>query len=193
MKTRSFIIPAYFAVLLLLIAGCAPAVVGTAAYGGYKGAVDKRSIGTIVDDSVISAKVKTKMISDEFVKARHIDVDVLNGVVYLIGVVESSSQKRMAADIARGVEGVKKVENQLVVGSTSVGQVLNDTILTSKIRTELIKDEEIRSTNIDVDTNNNIVTLTGILRSQKEVDRVLYLVQKTAGNRRIVNNLRVGK
>ena len=158
---------------MFILSGCGAAVVGGAGYTGYKGATDERSIGTIVDDSVISTTVKTKMIGDEFVKARNIDVDVLNGVVFLIGVVESASQKRMAADIARAVDGVKGVENQLVVGTTTAGQTLNDTILSSKIRTELIKDPDIRSTNIDVDTYNNVVTLTGIVPSEFEKNRIL--------------------
>ncbi|NOX33316.1 MAG: BON domain-containing protein [Deltaproteobacteria bacterium] len=176
----------------LTLSGCGAAVVGGAAYSGYKGAADERSIGSIVDDSVISSTVKTKMIADDFVKARHIDVDVLNGVVFLIGVVESSSQKRMAADIARGVEGVRRVENQLIIGKTSTGQLLNDTILTSKIKAGLIKEPGVRSNNIDVDTNNNVITLTGIVKSQKEKNKVLYVVQKIAGNRQIVDNLGVG-
>ena len=176
----------------MIFAGCGAAIVGGAAYGGYKGATDERSVGTMLDDSVISTSVKTKMIADEFVKARHIDVDVLNRVVYLIGVVESSSQKRMAADIARGVEGVRRVENQLIVGKTSVGQTLNDSILTSKIKTGLIKNPDVRSMNIDVDTNNNVVTLTGIVKSQKEKNKVLCIVQDIAGNRQVVNNLAVG-
>ena len=179
-------------IIALTLTGCGAAVVGGAAYGGHKGATDERSIGTMMDDSVISTTIKTKMITDEFVKARHIDVDVLNGVVYLIGVVESSYQRRMAADIARGVEGVRRVENQLLVGKTTLGQVLDDTVLTSKIRTELLKDPDIRSTNIDVDTNNNIITLTGIVKSQKEKEKTLYIVQKVAGNRQVVDNLTVG-
>lgn len=176
----------------LILTGCGAAVIGGAAYGGYKGATDKRSIGTMVDDSVISTTVKSKMIADEFVKARHIDVDVLKGVVYLIGVVDSSSQKRMAADIARGVEGVQRVENQLLVGRTSAGQAFDDTVLTSRIKTELLKTPEIRSTNIDVDTNNEVVTLTGIVKTQREKDKAVYTVRKIAGNRQIVDNLTVG-
>jgi len=177
---------------VLIFSGCAPAVIGGAAYGGYKGATDKRTIGSMVDDSAISISVKSKMIADEFVKARHIDVDVLNGVVFLVGVVESSSQRRMAADIARSVEGVIRIENQLLVGKTTAGQVLNDTILTSKIRTGLLKDPDIRSTNIDVDTINNIVTLTGIVTSRYEKNKVLETVYNIAGNRRVIDNLSVG-
>jgi len=182
----------FILILSFALTGCGVAVVGGAALGGYKGVTDERTIGTMVDDSLIATTVKTKMIADEFVKARHIDVDVLNGVVFLIGVVDSVSQKRMAADIARGVEGVRRVENQLLVGKTSAGQVLNDTILTSKIKTELLKDPDIRSTNIDIDTNNNVVTITGIVQSQHEKDKTLYIVQKITGNRQIVDNLSIG-
>jgi len=74
-----------------------------------------RSFSASWDDSIICARVKSKMISDDFVKAGPIDVDVYNRVVYLTGAAETNSQKRMAADLARGVEGVVKVENQLVV------------------------------------------------------------------------------
>jgi hyperosmotically inducible periplasmic protein len=191
MNIRNFLL---FLVLImcLLFIGCGAAVVGGAAYGGYKGATDERSIGSMMDDSILSTKVKSKMIGDEFVKARYIDVDVLNGVVYLIGVVKSASQKRMAADLARSVEGVRHVENQLVVGKTTIGQSLNDTMLTSKIRAKLLQDPDIRSTNIDVDTNNNIVTLTGIVSTHNEKNRVLYVVQQVTGNRQIKDNLSIG-
>jgi len=180
----------------LIFSGCgatgATVVGGVVVYGGYKGATDERSLGTMVDDSVISATVKIKMISDNSVKARQIDVDVLNGVVYLIGLVGSSSQKKMATDIAKGIKGVRRVENQLVIGKTNVNQISNDIILTSKIRIQLLKDMDIRSTNIDVDTYNNIITLTGIVKSKKEKKKTLVIVQKVGGDRKIVDNLAVG-
>ena len=177
--------------MLSLFTGCAPMVAGTAGVSGYKAATDERSIGKLIDDSVIAGKIKTKLIGDEFVKARHIDVDVLKGVVYLIGVTESVSQKRMAADIARGVEGVRRVENQLVVGKTSVGQMVDDSVLTSRIKAELIKAENVRSGNVDVDTINNVVTLTGIVRSVNEKTTILNIARRVAGNKTIVDNLQV--
>ncbi len=175
-----------------ILSGCAAVTLGSAGATGYKTATDERSIGTMIDDSVIASTVKTRMISDDFVKARYIDVDVLNGVVYLIGVVESSSQKRMAGDIARGVDGVRQVHNQLSIGETSPGTILDDSVLTSKIKAELIKAKGVHSNNVDVDTVNGVVSLTGILSSHKEKNDVLYIVHKTAGNRRIIDNLSVG-
>ncbi|MDJ0624554.1 MAG: BON domain-containing protein [Desulfocapsaceae bacterium] len=195
MKTATGIFLGLPALLLTLFlaTGCGPAVIGGAAYGGYKTATDERSIGTMVDDSVIASTVKTRMIGDSVVQARHIDVDVVEGVVYLVGAVRSEVQKEKAAEIAAGVNGVRRVENQLLVGSTSAGQVLDDTLVTSRIRTELVKDGAIRSTNIDVDTIGTTVTLTGKVGSQNEKDRVIAIANRFKGYRDVIDNLTVGQ
>jgi len=195
MKTTTNVILGVSALLMtmFLASGCAPAVLGGAAYGGYKTATDERSIGTMVDDSVIASTVKTKMIGDELVQARHIDVDVVEGVVYLVGAVRSDLQRERAGDIAAGVDGVRRVENQLLVGSTSAGQVLDDTLVTSRIRTELVKDGAIRSTNIDVDTIGTTLTLTGRVGSQNEKDRALAIANRFKGYRDLVDNLTVAQ
>jgi len=194
MKTTSVILGVPVLLLTLFLAtGCGPAILGGAAYGGYKTATDERSIGTMVDDSVIASTVKTKMIGDELVQARHIDVDVVEGVVYLVGAVRSDVQREKAADIAASVNGVHRVENQRLVGSTSAGQVLDDTLVTSRIRTELVKDGAIRSTNIDVDTIGTTVTLTGRVGSQNEKDRALAIANRFKGYRDLVDNLTVAQ
>ena len=177
--------------VLFSIYACGPAALGGAGYTGYTTATDERSVGTMVDDSVISTTIKTRLFKDEFVNSRHIDVDVLNGRVFLIGVVKTASQKRMAADIARGVDGVRTVTNQLVVGKISAGQILDDTVLSSKIKAELIKAEGVKSQNVDVDVNKGVVTLTGIVSSAAEKNKILYITQKLAGNRGIVDNLSI--
>ena len=77
-----------------------------------------RSISTRLADAIVYSKINRKMISDDLVNAGPIQVDVYNGVAYLKGSVENNSQKRMAADLTRGVEGVIRVENLLVVKRT---------------------------------------------------------------------------
>ena len=176
-------------IIFHIFESCTPIVIGTATIGGYKGSVDERSIRTIIDDSVIATNTKTKLISDSLIKARYIDIDVLNGIVYIIGVVESVSQKRMAGDIARGIEGVKKVENQLIIGTTNIKQIIDNMILTSKIKTRFIKEPDIRATNVDIDTNNNIISLTGIIRSYQEREKIIFITESMSEGRRIKNNL----
>ena len=184
---------AIYAVLVMALAagGCAPAVIGAGATGAYKAGTDERSMGTIVDDSTISSKVKIELIGASEVKARNIDVDVLNGVVTLTGFVDSEAESRKAEDITRMVEGVRDVTNYLKVGSRSVGQVLDDGIIVGKINKDLIAEPNLRSLNIDVDANNGVVTLSGMVASAEQKKRVIEIARGTDGVVKVVDNLKV--
>jgi len=70
-----------------------------------------------VNDSAITAAVKSKMVADSDVKAHNIDVNTENGVVYLMGKVSSVSEKSEAERIARETDGVVSVVNHLQIGS----------------------------------------------------------------------------
>ena len=180
-----------FLIFLIFSVGCAPAVVGTAAVGTYKGATDKRTMGVMLDDSMITAKVKSRLIASKQVSARHIDVDALKGVVYLSGVVGTAFQKKAVNTIAMDVPGVKRVQNQLVIGSKSAGQIFDDMILGSRIRVSLLKQPGIRSLNIDVDVNKGVVTLTGIVDSLRHKTKIIDIADKYSETRKVIDNLTV--
>ncbi|MEO8524230.1 MAG: BON domain-containing protein [Caldimonas sp.] len=71
--------------------------------------------GNVIEDGAITAKVKTALLADPDVKGLKIDVDTRNGVVTLSGTVEKNANLDRAEKIARDTEGVKSVDNQLVV------------------------------------------------------------------------------
>jgi osmotically-inducible protein OsmY len=73
------------------------------------------STGQYVDDSVISNKVRAKIIGDSQLSIFQIDVTTYKGIVQLSGFVDTPDQKQRAGEDARGVEGVKEVKNNLVV------------------------------------------------------------------------------
>jgi osmotically-inducible protein OsmY len=99
----------YFLSLLLL-------AVGVAAFtSGCAGTATRASTGEMIDDSVITAKVKTELIRDEFVKARDVNVDTFRGTVQLSGFVEREEQKQRAGEIARQINGVRDVVNNITV------------------------------------------------------------------------------
>jgi hyperosmotically inducible protein len=177
--------------MVSFLTSCAPLVVGTAAVGTYKGVTDERSSGTMLDDSVLATKIKTRLINEKSVKARHIDVDVYNSVVYLIGVVESEQQRKTASDIAKGVGGVSMVSNQLVIGRTSVGQSFDDLMLSSRIKTGLVRHPEVKSLNIDVDVNQNVITLTGITKTLAEKETIMAIARDHSGSAKITDNIRI--
>lgn len=77
----------------------------------------KRSTGEYVDDKVITTKVKAALLNDTEVKGLQVHVETFNGVVQLSGFVEKPEQISRAAEVAKGVEGVKSVKNDLHVRS----------------------------------------------------------------------------
>lgn len=73
------------------------------------------TVGTEIDDGVITTKVKSALLADDTVKGLDIDVDTTQGTVRLSGMVDSQTQIDMAVQIAQGVEGVSNVQNELTV------------------------------------------------------------------------------
>jgi osmotically-inducible protein OsmY len=73
------------------------------------------STGEVVDDSVITTKIKSSLAADEFLKSFQISVETRKGIVELSGFVDSQKAKDKAGQVARSVEGVRSVQNALIV------------------------------------------------------------------------------
>ena len=74
-----------------------------------------RTAGRNIDDATITASVKSTLVADKASNLTRVDVDTTSGVVYLNGTVENADQKNRAEQLARRVDGVKKVVNNLQV------------------------------------------------------------------------------
>ena len=92
--------------LLALIAGGCQALTG-------------RTAGRNVDDATLTASVKAQLVADKAANLVRVDVDTNNGVVYLNGTVDSNDQRERAEQLARRVDGVKRVVNNLQVGKSA--------------------------------------------------------------------------
>jgi len=102
MIIRNTLAAAVTAVALLATTGCAVTR-------------DQSSAGAYVDDTTITAKVKSKFIEDKAVAASSIQVETLNGTVQLSGFAKSEAEREQAASLARDVKGVKTVKNDILV------------------------------------------------------------------------------
>ena len=96
---KSFV---WMTVMLLLLAGCA-------------GTRTQQSTGDYVDDAAITAKVKSSLLADKEVSGLRIDVDTKKGVVHLGGTANTRHEANKAAELARGIGGVKSVHNGIRV------------------------------------------------------------------------------
>ena len=96
---------------LALVLGAGAAVFST----GCAGSSTKESTGEYIDNSAITARVKSALASDDVVKAREINVESFRGTVQLSGFVSTEAEKDRAGRIAKSIQGVEDVKNNIVV------------------------------------------------------------------------------
>jgi osmotically-inducible protein OsmY len=101
---KSYIMIRFLLVLMMIVAFLACA-----------STPQQSSTGEVVDDSVITTKIKSSLAADEFLKSFQISVETRKGIVELSGFVDSQKAKDKAGQVARSVGGVKSVQNALIV------------------------------------------------------------------------------
>ena len=90
-------------------------MLGTSLIAGCSSTPSQQSTGEAIDDGVVTAKVKTKLIEDPLTKAHQINVDTFKGTVQLSGFVETDQVRSRALELARDVDGVKQVKDAMQV------------------------------------------------------------------------------
>jgi hyperosmotically inducible protein len=166
-------------------------------------------VGCSQSDSGITTSVKSKLVADDMVKARHIDVDTDHRVVTLTGTVESPTEENRALEIARNTKGVADVVDRMTVASTgepgsaptsgrtdgapasSIGGAISDGVITSDVKTRLLADPDVSGLKIDVDTRDHVVTLSGTVESATQKARAVELAGKVDSVTRVEDNLMV--
>jgi hyperosmotically inducible protein len=124
-----------------------------------------RTAGETVDDGVVLARVKSALISNDETKARQIDVEVYQGEVQLNGFVDSQAARSAAESTAREVRGVARVQNNLKVRTEdrTAGQVVDDNVITARVKSALIGDSRTKAYQIEVEVNEGVVQLAGFV------------------------------
>lgn len=172
---------------LLSLQGClTTAVVTTAAVAG-KVATDPRSTGTQVDDEILEEKVAYNLNNDAQLKEEgRINVVAYNGRVLLIGQVPSSSAAESARNIAAGVEGVKEVVNEIRTGDViNASQIAMDSWITTTVKSKLLLNDEVKTTEVKVITENGEVFILGKL-SQTQADAAAEVARNVRGVTKVI-------
>ncbi len=207
MKTRfgSFALGASLAgAMALLAAGCNKApdpVPATAAASPASSAPStpavppKTSVGTEIDDTVVTASVKSALLADADIKSFDFRVETRKGEVMLSGFVDSQSQLDRADSLTKAVAGVKSIQNNVALktSDTTVGNKVDDGIVTAKVKAALIGDEKIKSTDITVVTRKGEVQLSGFVNSQSQIDRALLVAKGIEGVSSVSNEMSIKK
>ena len=154
----------------------------------------KTTVGTTIDDSAITTKVKSALLADAEVKGLDIKVETNKGEVQLSGFVDTQAQIDRAVSVAKGVEGVKNVDNKMSLKTpTTVGEKIDDGIITTKVKGALVAESGIDSGDIAVVTRDGVVQLSGFVKDQSQIDRATQVARATEGVKDVMNELSVKK
>jgi hyperosmotically inducible periplasmic protein len=155
------------------------------------------------NDGLITSTIQAKYFGSADVKGRQIDVDTNEGVVTLKGRVDTEAQKQAAEQIARGTDGVSRVDNQLAVGTTGTADTTpardysanagkSPAWITTKIQSQYFLNPELKPWRIDVDTTyGGVVTLSGRIDSEGDRAEAVRIAKGTEGVVRVNDNLRI--
>ncbi len=171
-------------VILPLLQGCTAAVVGAAATGVVV-ANDRRTTGTMTEDEGIEIKTGSR-ISSRFPDGIHVNVTSYNRLVLLTGEVPDAATKSEIERIARGVENVRDVFNELAVAGLSSYTVRsNDAVLTSKVKGNFVDEGTFNALHVKVVTENSIVYLMGLVK-KSEAESATQIARTTSGVQKVV-------
>lgn len=171
-------------VILPVLHGCTAAVIGGAATGVVV-AQDRRTVGTVTEDEGIEIKTGNR-ISNRFPDGIHINVTSYNRIVLLTGEVPDAATKAEIERIARGVENVRGVFNEVAIAGVSSYTVrTNDGIITSKVKANFVDDGDFNPIHVKVVTENSVVYLMGIV-TQKEAQEATQIARTTSGVQKVV-------
>ena len=151
--------------------------------GIYDAVVDERPITTIASDTGIKGKILKKLVESKEISALDMTASCYNGHAYLVGEYEKPEQKSKAIAIAKSVEGVKDVTTYFVEKKDSESCGMTDNAATTlKVKTALVADKEIWSTNIDIKTIQcKTVVLWGLVGRKSEISKAIGHAKKVEG------------
>jgi hyperosmotically inducible periplasmic protein len=148
------------------------------------------SAGAAIGDAAITTKVKANYLGDDRLKGSHIKVTTTNGVVTLTGSALGADSKSAAEELAKEVNGVKSVDDELVAPASqgsahkamaNTERVGSDSWITTKVKSEIMADSVSKGFKVSVKTVNGVVMLSGVLPNDDAVAHVKDLAEKVEG------------
>lgn len=167
-----------------LLQGCAGLVIGAAASTGLA-VVDRRTVGTQVDDTNIELKAAARA-RDLLGDRAHLNFTSYNRLLLITGEVREAADKARIDQAFSNFENVKSVINDVEVTMlSSLGSRTNDTLISGKVKARFVDDGNLNATAVKVVTERGIVYLMGLV-TEREAARAVQLTQAVSGVTKVV-------
>ena len=168
---------------LLLLIFIIPSCVGVSSSGifgtGVSIALDPRSVGTQIDDSIMQKNLSARIILLDKKYLISVKSKVLDGRIFITGKVDDPEDKLKLTKLAWETDGVRSVRNDIrIKEGFNFKQSAKDLLITSQLRTALILDKKIKATNYQIDTYKKKIYIYGIAITPGEKDKVIEEAKK---------------
>ena len=167
---------------------------------GVSVAIDPRSVGTQIDDSIMQKNLSTRILLIDKNYFLSVKTKVLDGRIFLTGKVDDPEEKLKLTKVAWETEGVRSVRNDIKIKEEfNFQQSAKDLLITSQLRTAIIINKNIKATNYQIDTYKKKIYIYGIAITSEEKDLVLKEAKEildvvdVVASILLVENLRIQK
>ena len=196
MKSNLILIFLFFFILNSCVGTGSKGVFGT----GVSIALDPRSLGTQIDDSIMQKNLGARLLLMNKNYILSINTKVLDGRIFLTGKVDNPEEKLKITKVAWETEGVRSVRNDIKVKEEfNFKQSAKDLLITSQLRTAMILNKNIKASNYNIDTYKKKIFIYGIATTKEERKEVLEEardildVEKVIASIFLVEDLRIQK
>ena len=163
----------------LALSSCASAVVGVGT-AAVAASTTEKGFSTSVSDGIIFTKLNEKFLQQNQSLLSRTDVEVNDGEIILTGRVKTQEDKALATKLSWGIKGVKSVINHLTVAKPpTLKQIGKDNAAVGLFRTKIGLDQDISSLNFSIDVVDGVAYLSGIAKSEIEMNKVIYHAENT--------------
>ena len=163
-----------FVLISFILTGC----VGVGSKGlfgtGVSVALDPRTVGTQIDDSIMEKSITAKILSRDKKYLLTVKTKVIDGRIFVTGKVDNPEEKLMITKLAWETKGARSVRNDIKIKEEfNFKQSAKDLLITSQLRTALIVNKNIKATNYQIDTYKKKIYIYGIALTTEEKDLVI--------------------
>ena len=169
MKIQKILILFCFLILTGCVGYSSTGVLGT----GVSIALDPRSLGPQLDDSIMQQNLRAKLLSTDKSLIISVKTKILDGRIFLTGKVNSVEDKLKVTKLAWEIKGARSVNNDLQIKEKfDFKRSAKDLLITSQLRVAMIENKKIKSVNYNIDTYKKKVYIYGIAQNKTERDQV---------------------
>ena len=176
--------------LLLLLNSC----VGSSTSGvfgtGVSVALDPRTLGTQIDDSIMQKNLQARLALTEKKYIIRISVKVLDGRIFLRGKVDTAEEKLKITKMAWEIKGTRSVKNNIAIKQKfSFKNIVLDALITSQLRVALILNKNVSAANFNIDTINQKTYVFGIAHSENEKKEIIQEAKQIVDLKELVTSI----